>query len=89
MKFEMKRTKQVNVNVEEVKEMELLPFWVVRVIRENKNNTKECVFEKNFFHEPDGQEIADVLFDFDGKRHFASVVKNYRLTEIEPDDLSF
>lgn len=44
---------------------------------------KECVFEREFAYEPNEQEIADVLIDWNKKNVFASVVKNYRLVEVQ------
>lgn len=80
MQIEIKR--KVKKEVEETVSMELKPFWMVRVIRIGACNNKECIFERDFPHEPNEQEIADTLFNYVAKNTFASVVKNYRLVEV-------
>lgn len=84
--IEIKRKVKKSVEVEEVVKMDLQPFWMVRIIRVGAYNKKECVFEREFSHEPNEQEIADVLIDWNKKNVFASVVKNYRLVEVEEDE---
>lgn len=78
--IEVKR--KVKKEVEETVTMDLIPFWVVRVIRVDGYNNKECIGEKEFRYEPRAQEIAEVLEPFISKKVFASVVKNYRLEEV-------
>ena len=63
--------------------MDLIPFWVIRVVRIGAYNNKEVIAEKECICEPDEQEIADVLIDYNNKKVFASVIKNYRLEEVE------
>ena len=81
MQIEIKRT--VKKEVEETVLMELIPYWVVRVIRVGGYDNKECIAEKEFDYEPQEQEIADTLADHINKKVFASVVKNYRFAEVK------
>lgn len=75
MKMEIKRT--VKKEVEETVEVELKKYWVVRVI--HGVNSKSCVHEKEFDHDPSYAEIAEVLFPYYGGPYFVSVNENYRL----------
>lgn len=80
--IEVKR--KVKKEVEETVTMDLKPYWVVRVIRIGSYNNKECIKEVEYPYKPDEQEIADALVDYVGKKDvFASVMKNYRLKEVE------
>lgn len=79
--IEVKR--KVKREIEETVTMDLKPYWVIRVIRVGGYENKECIKEFEYPYEPDEQEIADALVDYVNKKVFASVVKNYRLTEIE------
>lgn len=82
--IEIKR--KVTKTVEETVTMELIPYWVVRVIKVGGYNNKLCIAEVEYEYEPMEQEIADALIDHINKNVFASVVKNYRLKEVEQDN---
>ena len=82
--IEIKR--KVMKTVEETVAMDLIPYWVVKVIRVGNCNNKECIAEVEYGYEPMEQEIADALIDHINKNVFASVVKNYRLKEVEQDN---
>lgn len=75
MKVEMKRT--VKKEVEEIVELELKKFWVVRIIQ--GEHSKKCIFEKEFKHSPNYEEIAECLLPYYEKSCFATVEENYRL----------
>lgn len=79
MVIEVKR--KVKKEIEETVSMVFHPFWVVRIVRIGAYNNKEVIAEKEFLHEPDEQEIADALIDYNHKKVFASVIKNYRFYE--------
>ena len=80
--IEVKR--KVKKEVEETVTMDLIPFWMVRIVRIGEyTNAKVVIAEKEFSYEPNEQEIADLLIDYNNKYCFASVIKNYRLEEVE------
>lgn len=79
--IEVKR--KVKKEVEETITMDLIPFWVIRVVKAGSCNYKEVIAEKECISEPTEQEIADTLIDYNNKKVFASVVKNYRLEEVK------
>lgn len=79
--IEVKR--KVKKEVEETVTMDLKPYWVIRIIRVGNYNKKECIAEVECMNEPTEQEIADALIEYNNKYVFASVVKNYRLVEVE------
>lgn len=76
---------KVKKEVEEIVTMDLKAYWVIRIIRVGSYNNKECIAEVEFLHEPTEQEIADALIEYNNKKVFASVVKNYRLVEVEKE----
>ena len=80
MELEVKR--KVKKEVEETYKVKFQTYWVVRVIRIGGYNNKECIYEKEFLHEPSEQEIADVISEHMTKQVFASVNKNYRFVEV-------
>lgn len=75
--------KNVMKKVEEVVKMDIRKFWVVRVITGNIGALHNCVKEVEYDHAPDEQEIADALYPYDTKRHFATVEENYSFVEVE------
>lgn len=79
MEIEVKR--KVKKEVEEIVPMTLETYYVARVIRCGGYDNKTCIFEKEFNHKPDEQEIADVLVDYMTKKVFVTVNENYRLIE--------
>lgn len=79
----IKVRRKVKKEVEETVTMDLIPFWVVRVVRIGEYNNKEVIEEVEYQYEPTEQEIADALIDYINKKVFASVIKNYRLEEVE------
>lgn len=78
--IEIKR--KVKKEVEETVTMDLIPYWVIRIVKVGAYNNKEVVGEVECQHEPTEQEIADVLVGHINEDVFASVVKNYRLVEV-------
>lgn len=80
--IELKR--KVKKEVEETYRVELKQTWCVRILRPNGNRTYYSAYEQEFMYEPSEQEIASILVEHNkGKEHFASVVKNYRLVEVD------
>ncbi len=79
MQIEIK--KKVIKEIEETVALQLVPYWVVRVIRTDVYNNKECIAENEFAYIPGEQEIGDTLAEHIGENVFASVVKNYRFKE--------
>lgn len=82
--IELKR--KVKKEIEETYEVELVPFWNVRILTPNGNRTYFCRYEEKFSYEPKEQEIASVLAEHSVKGAFASVCKNYELVEKDQID---
>ena len=76
--MEIKRL--VKKEVEEIVEVELTKYWVVRII--HGKSSKTCVEEKEFDYIPTEQEIAEILLPYYGKPYFVTVSENYRFSEI-------
>lgn len=79
--IEVKR--KVKKEVEETVTMDLIPYWVIRIVRVGAYNNKEVIAEVEYKQEPTEQNIADALIEYNNKKVFASVVKNYRLEEVK------
>lgn len=79
MQIEVK--KKVTKTVEEIVTLNLVAYWVVRIVRIGGYNNKEVVQEYEFKYEPKEQEITSCLAEHHTKQVFASVVKNYRFDE--------
>lgn len=80
--IEIKR--KVKKEVEEIVKVDLKFSWCVRILRPNGNRTYYATYEQEFDYEPSNDEIAQILVEHRTQRNeFASVVKNYRLIEVE------
>ena len=82
MKIEVKKT--VTKKVEETVELNLVKYWVIRVIQGVES--KKCVAEREFGFKPEEQEVASVLAEFGNKKVFATIEENYRLEEMPKDE---
>ena len=81
MKIEVKR--KVKKEVEETVTMELKSYWVVRVVRIGAYDNKEVIAEVEYPYEPKEQEISNALIEYENKKVFASVIKNYKFFELK------
>lgn len=74
----------MEIEVAKRKTMKLEKYYVIRAIKSSKGK-KECITEKEFLTYPTEQEIGS--FCYEQGATFCSVVENYRLRELEFDDL--
>lgn len=78
MKVEVKT--KVTKEVEEVRQMELIKYYVVRIVKVSACE-KKVISETEFSRQPTEEEIANCLVNHFRKNIFASVVENYKLTD--------
>lgn len=72
--IELKRKVKKEVEVEETYTVELKEEWCVRILKPNGNRTYYCSYEEIFNHEPNEQEIVNVLVE-----HQKKILKNLHL----------
>lgn len=81
MKIKCERIVKKEISETVTEEVELVAYWVIRIVRVGIYENKDVIAEIECKNEPTEQEIADSLFLFNNKKVFASVIKNYRLEE--------
>ena len=74
----------MEIEVVKRKTMKLEKYYVIRAIKSSKGK-KECIAEMECMTEPTGQEIGS--FCYEQGATFCSVVENYRLRDLELEDI--